>query len=89
MADDDHKSEVALQREVDKACKRIEIGATYRHYKQKDYKVLRIAINESDMELTVVYQALYGPGLVFLRPVKAWLETVVVDGQKVPRFTKV
>lgn len=89
MATDDHKSEASLLKEIAEVAKDIEVGATYRHYKQKDYTVLNIAINEEDMELMVVYQAKYGDKLIFLRPVRAWSETVEIDGRSMPRFKKV
>jgi hypothetical protein len=89
MATDDHKSEASLLKEIAEVAKDIEVGATYRHYKGQEYKVLTLAFNESDMEVTVVYQAQYGDKLTFLRPAKAWQETIEVDGRTVPRFVKV
>lgn len=89
MTDSDHKPESVIVAELAAAAKDVEIGATYRHYKQQDYKVLHLAINESDNDLTVVYQALYGAGLIFLRPLNSWMATVEYKGQKLPRFTKV
>ncbi len=69
---------------------KVRTGDRYYHYKIHDqtYKVLLIALREEDKAPCVVYQAEYGEQIIFIRPVKNWLETVEVDGQKVPRFTK-
>lgn len=58
----------------------------YRHYKNKDYKVLSTAVNEETKEEMVVYQAMYGENKVWVRLKKIFLEEVEVDGQKKPRF---
>lgn len=89
MATDDHKPEEVLLAELTAAAKQVEVGAIYRHYKQQDYTVLKLAINEADNQITVVYQARYGKGLVFLRPLTSWLEIVEYEGKTTPRFTKV
>lgn len=68
----------------------------YHHYKSKDklYKVIGIARNtENNYEEMVVYQALYnipefgGDGVIFVRPLKMFLENVTVDGKEIPRFS--
>ena len=59
----------------------------YRHYKQLDYEVLAVAKHSETLEALVVYRALYGEGDVWVRPLEMFKEIVVVDGQKVPRFT--
>lgn len=67
----------------------------YHHYKSKDklYKVIGVAKHTETMKDMVVYQALYdipelgGEGVMFVRPLKMFLENVIVGGKKVPRFT--
>ena len=50
----------------------IMVGKTYRHFKGELYKVLLIAnnseCNESNMQEMVVYEALYGKHLIWVRP---------------------
>ncbi|WP_346355684.1 DUF1653 domain-containing protein [Azotosporobacter soli] len=61
----------------------------YRHYKGKDYRVLGVARHSETQEELVVYQALYGEGGLWVRPKAMFLEMVVLDGVRVPRFAKV
>ncbi len=61
-------------------------GGTYRHYKGNDYLVLDIARHSETLEMMVVYKALYGDGDVWVRPMCMWNETVVHNGESVPRF---
>lgn len=58
----------------------------YRHYKGKEYRVLATARHSETEEELVVYQLLYGDFSWWVRPRKMFLETVEVDGQRVPRF---
>lgn len=89
MPDAPHKPEAVLVKELAEAAKQITVGAIYRHYKQQNYTVLELAVNEADSQLYVVYQMNYGARLICLRPVKSWLETVEVDGRTIPRFKKI
>jgi hypothetical protein len=58
----------------------------YRHYKGNDYRVLHLARHSETREALVVYQALYGEHGIWVRPAAMWVETVEVNGQRVPRF---
>ncbi len=58
----------------------------YKHYKGKFYKVIGTARHSETEEEMVVYQALYGKKLLWVRPKKMFLENVLVEGKKVPRF---
>jgi hypothetical protein len=60
----------------------------YRHYKGKEYEVLGIARHSETLEELVVYKALYQPEgqNLWVRPAQMFLETVEVDGTKIPRF---
>jgi hypothetical protein len=58
----------------------------YRHYKGNDYQVIGIARHSETEEELVVYRKLYGDGSMWVRPLAMFLEDVVVEGRKVPRF---
>ena len=58
----------------------------YEHYKGKRYEVLGVALDSESLEELVLYQALYGEGLVWVRPLAMFLEKVKVNGQNVIRF---
>ena len=77
-----------LTETVKKAEQRVHVGRLYTHYRdnKKIYKVLAIAINEADEEPCVVYQALYGDGLIWVRKVSIWLDAINYNGQISPRF---
>jgi len=61
----------------------------YKHSKTgKLYKVLSIAKHSETLEDFVVYEALYKnpKSKLWIRPLKMFLEKVVVNGKKLPRF---
>lgn len=58
----------------------------YRHYKGNDYTVLGVARHSETLEQFVVYRQEYGDRGLWVRPAAMFAETVVVDGQAVPRF---
>ncbi|EGK07410.1 DUF1653 domain-containing protein [Psychrobacter sanguinis] len=58
----------------------------YRHYKGNLYQVLHTAHHSETEEALVVYRCLYGEYGVWVRPLEMFTETVVVEGQSVPRF---
>jgi hypothetical protein len=59
----------------------------YRHSKSgKEYEVLGIGLHSETQEQLVIYRALYGEGQFWVRPLNMFLETVEVEGKKVPRF---
>ena len=61
----------------------------YRHYKGNDYRVIGFARHSETLEPLVVYQALYGEGGTWVRPAAMFIETVEIDGKRVPRFARV
>lgn len=70
---------------------KVPLGAIFRHYKGKDYKILQIARHSEDLSLQVVYQGLYdseefGHQPIWVRPLRMFIEEVVIDGVKGPRF---
>ncbi|HET9844782.1 MAG TPA: DUF1653 domain-containing protein [Nitrospira sp.] len=60
----------------------------YRHYKGRDYDVIGIARHSETEESFVVYRALYGDRGLWVRPAAMFLDTVMVDGRSVPRFSR-
>ncbi|MEK7507535.1 MAG: DUF1653 domain-containing protein [Patescibacteria group bacterium] len=65
----------------------IVVGGKYRHFKGKDYKVVGVAKHSETLEEYVVYQELYGDGLLWVRPKAMFLESVEKGNYKGPRFT--
>lgn len=61
----------------------------YQHYKGGLYEVLAIAKHTETLEDLVVYQALYGDRGIWVRPLKMFMETVLLEGQECPRFSRV
>jgi len=81
----------AINHEEETLMAKVPIGATFRHYKGKLYKILQIGRHSEDLTLYVVYQALYkteafGDNPVWIRPLTMFVETVTIDGKQIPRF---
>lgn len=58
----------------------------YRHHKGNQYIVLGVARHSETDEEVVVYRQDYGERGLWVRPLTMFLETVEVDGKRVPRF---
>jgi hypothetical protein len=58
----------------------------YQHYKGNFYTVLGVARHSETDEELVVYRPEYGERGLWVRPKAMFLESVVVNGQSVPRF---
>lgn len=81
----------AINSEEEVLVAKVPIGATFRHYKGKLYKILQIGRHTEEHSLYVVYQALYptevyGDNPIWIRPLTMFLETVTIDGKQIPRF---
>jgi len=57
----------------------------YQHFKRAEVEVLMEVKHSETLEEMVVYKHL-DTGEIWVRPKKMFLEKVVVDGKKVPRF---
>lgn len=64
----------------------IKTGSFYEHYKGFRYKIIGVARHSETLEELVVYQAIYGEGNIFVRPISMFLESVAINGQLQPRF---
>ena len=58
------------------------VGKKYRHFKNKEYKVLAIAKHSETEEKYVVYQDLYGTNEIWVRPYEMFNSEV--DHEKYP-----
>jgi hypothetical protein len=58
----------------------------YRHYKGPHYEVIGLARHSETEEWHVVYRTLYGDFGLWVRPAAMFMETVEVNGERVPRF---
>lgn len=65
---------------------RIQRGDIVRHFKGKMYKVLDFAKHSETLEEYVVYQALYAPYGVWVRPLEMFLSPV--DREKYPQVSQ-
>jgi hypothetical protein len=62
----------------------------YRHYRGRYYEVVGLARHSETEEELVVYRPLYpATWPLWVRPRAMFFETVLVDGQEVPRFAYV
>ena len=59
----------------------------YRHYKNKLYEVIGEALHSESLEVMIVYRALYGDYGLWVRPKTMFIEDVLFEGKKVPRFS--
>lgn len=69
--------------------KKVEIGALYKHYKSEGlYRVVAVALDEETQTPCVVYQGLYGKGILWIRPMDVFLQVMKVNGKKITKFIK-
>lgn len=60
----------------------------YQHYKGKFYKVIGVAKHSETLEDLVIYETLYDnpTSKLWVRPLKMFLKSVMIDGKETPRF---
>ncbi|MBP3657076.1 MAG: DUF1653 domain-containing protein [Clostridia bacterium] len=64
----------------------IHVGKTYRHFKDRLYRIVAIAKHSETGEPHVVYQALYGAQEIWVRPYTMFASEV--DREKYPDVTQ-
>lgn len=66
----------------------LKLGGLYQHYKGKNYIVHNLVKHSETLEWLVFYECLYdnSEAKLWVRPLKMFLESVIVDGKEVPRF---
>ena len=69
----------------------IEPGQIWRHYKNKDYRILVVSCHSEDLTWYVVYEALYDNQVskIWHRPLDMFLGTVYVNNEVKPRFQRI
>ena len=60
----------------------------YRHYKGGEYLVIGTARHSESEELLVVYRCLYDNDSLWVRPLSMFMDQVIIDGEKMSRFTR-
>lgn len=66
------------------------IQGIYRHYKGNLYEVIGVALHSETKEQLVVYRALYGEKLLWVRPLKMFIEKITIgnrSNKEIHRFT--
>jgi hypothetical protein len=73
----------------------VQPGQLYQHFKGKHYEIVTVGRSSEDPAVQlVVYKALYdtpefGKNSIWVRPYTMFTQTVMLDGQIIPRFKKV
>lgn len=70
---------------------KIQPGQIWRHYKNKDYRILGVSCHSEELTWYVVYEALYDNEIsrVWHRPLDMFLETIHINNQIQPRFQRI
>lgn len=89
MNQTNHTSYEVLQSKLAEAARLVAVGEKYAHYKhpEKPYVVLHLGLLEATEEVCVMYQDVES-GVVWVRTLEKFLDTVEWNDKKVPRFVK-
>lgn len=69
--------------------KTTDLHGRYQHYKGNEYEVLGEGMHTETEEKLIIYKSLHEPYTIWARPFDMFFESVVIDGQEIPRFTKI
>lgn len=58
----------------------------YKHFRGNEYEILDIGLHSESFECLVVYRALYGDHLLWLRPIEMFFDEVEYKGVTSRRF---
>lgn len=60
----------------------------YKHYKGKNYLVIGVCKHSETLEDLVLYETVYENDVskLWVRPITMFLESVEIEGKKIPRF---
>ena len=78
-----------IRQMLQKFPRRAEGTRYFRHFKGRYYRLLQTALDSETTERMVVYQALYGDHLCWVRPEKMFFESTERQGQWVKRFSEI
>ncbi|HWA52413.1 MAG TPA: DUF1653 domain-containing protein [Patescibacteria group bacterium] len=69
-----------LEEKLNKGIKKVKVGGIYFHYKNPNhyYVIESVGFIESSEEVAVVYRALYGKGIVWVRPLEEFLQKFTI-----------
>jgi len=82
-----HTAEEELKNRIMKIEKQVKIGQKCHHYKSPNtiYTIVDIGIMEETEQVAIIYKT--EAGVTWIRTASNFLEEVIVDDKKVPRFT--
>lgn len=86
-----HKTQAELSKQLLHAAEKIAVGSRYVHYKhpEKEYEIIALGFLEEQEKPCVVYKALYGELLTWVRSLENFLSQVEYNGSTVNRFMKI
>lgn len=58
----------------------------YKHYKGNFYLLEDVALHSETEEAFAIYRPMYGERALWIRPLSMFIESVELNGKKVPRF---
>lgn len=70
---------------------RVKPQQIWQHYKGQQYRIIAVSCHTEDLTWYVFYETLYDNAVsnIWHRPLAMFLESVEIDGRRVPRFVHV